>query len=291
MIPPSFDYATPQSLSEAIALLHQHGSEAKVLAGGHSLIPAMRLRFAEPSHLIDISGIAGLSYIRESGGFLRIGAMTREVELEDSELIQSNYRILLDTTKMIADPQVRNLATLGGNLAHGDPANDHPATMLALRAQVEITGQGGKRTVPIDDFFPDFFTTVLEHGEILTEIQIPIPPSNSGGTYLKIERKVGDYAVAAVAAQVSLGADGTFQQVGLGLTNVGPVPIRAVRSEDSLRGQRPDEALYAQAGQLASEDADPGDDLRGSADYKRSLIRELIKRALRRAVDHAQGRS
>ena len=145
--------------------------------------------------------------------------------------------------------------------------------------------------MPIDDFFPDFFTTVLEHGEILTEIQIPIPPSNSGGTYLKIERKVGDYAVAAVAAQVSLGADGTFQQVGLGLTNVGPVPIRAVRSEDSLRGQRPDEAIYAQAGQLASEDADPGDDLRGSADYKRSLIRELMKRALRRAVGHAQGRS
>ena len=143
MIPPSFDYATPQSLSEAIALLHQHGSEAKVLAGGHSLIPAMRLRFAEPSHLIDISGIAGLSYIRESDGFLRIGAMTREVELEDSELIQSNYPILLDTAKMIADPQVRNLATLGGNLAHGDPANDHPATMLALRAHVEITGQGG----------------------------------------------------------------------------------------------------------------------------------------------------
>ena len=239
MIPPTFDYLVPANLPEAIALLNEHGDEAKVLAGGHSLIPAMRLRFAEPSHLIDISHIPGLDYIREEGGFLKIGAMAREVVLEDLPWITERYPLLVDTTKMIADPQVRNLATVGGNLAHGDPANDHPATMLAYRAEIEITGASGTRTVPIDEFFTDFFTTALEHGEILTEIRIPLPPARSGGCYLKVERKVGDYAAAAVAVQLSL----------------------------------------------------PGDDLRGSAEYKLTLIRELIQRALRRSVERAQWRS
>jgi len=291
MIPPSFEYLVPSSLPEAIALLHQHGDEAKVLAGGHSLIPAMRIRFAQPSHLIDISQIEGLSYIREEGGFLKIGAMTREVALEDTALVVEKYPLLLDTAKMIADPQVRNLATVGGNLAHGDPANDHPATMLAYRAEIVIHSNAGERVVPVDDFFTDFFTTALEHGDILTEIRIPAPPANSGGCYLKVERKVGDYAAAAVAAQLSLAGDGSIAQVGIGLTNVAPVPTRASAAEALLRGQPPSETLFAQAGQAAAEASSPADDLRGSADYKQSLIRELTQRALRKAVERAQGRS
>lgn len=291
MIPPSFEYLVPSSLPEAIALLHQHGDEAKVLAGGHSLIPAMRIRFAQPSHLIDISQIEGLSYIREEGGFLKIGAMTREVALEDTALVVEKYPLLLDTAKMIADPQVRNLATVGGNLAHGDPANDHPATMLAYRAEIVIHSNAGERVVPVDDFFTDFFTTALEHGDILTEIRIPAPPANSGGCYLKVERKVGDYAAAAVAAQLSLAGDGSIAQVGIGLTNVAPVPTRASAAEALLQGQPPSETLFAQAGQAAAEASSPADDLRGSADYKRSLIRELTQRALRKAVERAQGRS
>ncbi len=291
MIPPSFEYLVPSSLPEAIALLHQHGDEAKVLAGGHSLIPAMRIRFAQPSHLIDISQIEGLSYIREEGGFLKIGAMTREVALEDTALVVEKYPLLLDTAKMIADPQVRILATVGGNLAHGDPANDHPATMLAYRAEIVIHSNAGERVVPVDDFFTDFFTTALEHGDILTEIRIPAPPANSGGCYLKVERKVGDYAAAAVAAQLSLAGDGSIAQVGIGLTNVAPVPTRASAAEALLRGQPPSETLFAQAGQAAAEASSPADDLRGSADYKRSLIRELTQRALRKAVERAQGRS
>ena len=180
MIPPSFEYLTPSYISDAVALLQKHGDEAKILAGGHSLIPAMRLRLAEPGYLIDISGIGGLDYIQEESGQLRIGAMTCEAALEESDIVQSKYPLLLDTAKMIADPSVRNMATVGGNLAHGDPANDHPATMLALRASVIAEGPNGTREIKIDNFFPDFFTTALSEDEILTEIRIPSPPSARG---------------------------------------------------------------------------------------------------------------
>jgi carbon-monoxide dehydrogenase medium subunit len=291
MIPSSFEYFAPTTLPEAIALLHEYGDEAKILAGGHSLIPAMRLRFAEPTHLIDIGHIAGLDYIKEESHFLKIGAMAREAALEELDWITERYPLLVDTTKMIADPQVRNLATVGGNLAHGDPANDHPATMLAYRAEIEIASQDGSRTVPIDEFFTDFFSTAVEHGDILTEIRIPIPPPNSGGCYLKIERKVGDYAAAAVAVQVTLAADGTIAQAGIGLTNVAPLPTRAADAEALLLGKQPDEALYVEAGQLAADASSPGDDLRGSAEYKYSLVKELTIRALRTSVERAQGRS
>ena len=185
MIPPAFEYLNPNQLSEAISLLQKHGEDAKILAGGHSLIPAMKLRFASPKYLIDIGGIEGMDYLREEGGQLRIGAMTRESSLEESELISEKYPLLLDTVKMIADPQVRNMATVGGNLAHGDPANDHPATMIALRASVMAEGPKGTREIGIDDFFPDFFTTDLETNEILTEIKIPSPPPKSGELTLK----------------------------------------------------------------------------------------------------------
>ena len=287
MIPNAFEYLTPQTLDEAISLLQQHGDEAKILSGGHSLIPMMKLRFATPEVLIDINNIPGLDYIKEEDGFLKIGALTREVALEETDLITSKYPILLDTAKMIADPQVRNLATIGGNLAHGDSANDHPATMLALGASIVIQGPAGERTVAIDDFFQGFYVTALAADEILTEIRIPIPESNSGGAYQKLERKVGDYATAGVAVQVSMNGD-TCASVGIGLTNVNPTPMRAQRSEELLKGQVPTEDLIAQAAQAASEDCSPSADLRGDEEYKRAMVGVLTKRTLRTALERAR---
>ncbi len=289
MIPPAFDYLAPKTLPEAISLLQQHGTEAKILSGGHSLIPMMKLRLATPATLIDINGIPGLDYITESEGTLRIGALTREVALEDSALIRSTYRIIYETAVMIADPQVRNMATIGGNLAHADPGNDHPATMLALGARVKATGPNGERIIPIEDFFVDFFVTALEPDEILTEIQVPTPPPGSGGAYLKLERKVGDYAIAGVAAQVTLDQQGVCQYAGIGLTNVSPLPVKAKQAEARLLGAFLDENAIGEAARLAAEASDPGSDLRGSEAYKRAMVQELTKRALRRAAERARG--
>ena len=252
------------------------------------MIPAMKLRFASPKYLIDIGGIEGMSYLREEGGQLRIGAMTRESSLEESELISEKYPLLLDTVKMIADPQVRNMATVGGNLAHGDPANDHPATMIALRATVMVEGPKGSREIGIDDFFPEFFTTAMDPNEILTEIRIPTPPSKSGGAYLKIERKVGDFATAAVACQLCFDAGGAIEQIGIGLTNVGQTPIRSIKAEDLLRGETPNDNLLQEAGLLAADDSDPADDLRGSAGYKKALVNELTQRAIRISIERSE---
>ena len=288
MIPPAFDYAAPKTLNEAVALLGQN-PEAKILAGGHSLVPMMRYRLATPPLLIDINRIEGLSYIREEDIWLKIGAMTREAEIDESELIRMKYPLLADTARMIADPVVRNLATIGGNLVHADPANDHPATMLAYSAQVLAVGPKGDRAIPITDFFKGTFETALAHDEVLTEIRIPRHKAGSGGCYLKVERKVGDYATAAVAAQVRLDAKGICEYVGLGLTNVGLTPIKATAAEAALRGKAPsDDAIRAAAG-LAAEAAQPTADLRGSEDYKRSLVKTLTVRALRQAVARAKG--
>lgn len=287
MIPPAFEYFRPTTLPEAIALLQQHGDEAKVLSGGQSLIPMMKLRLARPAYLIDINRIAGLSYIKEEGGFLKIGGLTREAELEASPLIHSKYPIILDTARVIADPQVRNLATVGGNLAHGDPANDHPATMLALRAQIVAAGPRGERAIPIDEFFLSVFSTALEPGEILTEIRIPVPPGRSGGAYFKLERKVGDFATAAVAAQLTIDGAGVAQNLGIGLTNVGPKPLKARKAEDFLRGKKVDAGNIGQAAQLAADESQPSSDLRGPAEYKKGLVKELTRRALVRALERA----
>jgi carbon-monoxide dehydrogenase medium subunit len=289
MIPQAFEYLAPKTLPEAISLLQQHGHEAKILSGGHSLIPMMKLRLAAPATLIDINGIPGLDFIAESDGFLRIGALTREAALEEAALIRSRYPIIYETAKMIADPQVRNLATVGGNLAHGDPGNDHPATMLALGAQVKAVGPQGERTIPMTGFFVDFFTTALAPDEILTEIQVPIPPAGSGGAYLKLERKVGDYAVAGVAAQVTLDPQGVCRYAGIGLTNVGLVPLKATEAEARLLGSVLDENAIGEAARLAADASDPAADLRGSEAYKRAMVKELTNRALRRAAARARG--
>jgi aerobic carbon-monoxide dehydrogenase medium subunit len=287
MIPQSFEYFRPQSITEAIALLQEHGDGAKILSGGQSLIPMMKIRLARPEFIIDINRLTDLHYIKEEGGFLKIGGLTREADLETSSLIRSKYLIILDTAASIADPQVRNMATVGGNLAHGDPANDHPATMLALEAEIVATGQHGERVIPIKDFFLSVFTTALEHSEILTEIRIPIPPSGSGGAYFKLERKVGDFATVGVAAQVTVDGAGICRRVGIGLTNVGATPIKAVKAEGFLLGKTMDKQQIDQAAQLAAEEAQPSSDLRGPAEYKVSMVRELTKRALVRACERA----
>jgi len=288
MIPPAFDYVVPKTLNEAVALLGQN-PEAKILAGGHSLIPMMKFRLASPALLVDLNRLTGLAYLREEGGWLRIGAMTREADLDRSDLIHKKYPLLADTAKVIADPVVRNMATVGGNLAHADPANDHPATMLAYGAQVVATGPKGERVIPIDQFFKGPFETALARDEILTEIRIPAPKPRSGGAYMKVERKVGDFATAAVAAQVTLGANGNCESVGIGLTNVGLTPIMAAKAEEALRGKKPDDANIRAAAQLAADAAQPSGDQRGSEEYKRSLVKTLAVRALRKAVERAKG--
>jgi aerobic carbon-monoxide dehydrogenase medium subunit len=288
MIPPSFEYYAPTTAEEAIGLLQQLGPEAKILSGGMSLIPLMRLRLAAPRYLIDINRIAGLAEIKETDGFLRIGALAREAELERSALVRSKYPILVETAAVIGDPLVRNRATVGGNLAHADPANDHPATMLALAAEVVATGPTGERRIPITSFFTGFFATALDPTEILTEIRIPIPPSRSGGAYVKLERKVGDFATAGVAAQLTLGRDDVCDQVRIGLTNVGSMPIEAQQAEEVMRGKRIQPEVVRQAAQLAAEASDPSADLRGSVEYKRDLVRVLTVRALNRALEQAR---
>lgn len=288
MIPASFDYHAPKTLDEAIALLGRLGDTAKILAGGQSLIPAMRFRLAAPETLVDIGRIRDLAYVEERGDHLAIGAMTREHALEASPVVAASYPLLLDTARVIADPVVRNKATVGGNLAHADPANDHPATMLAYGAQIVARGAAGTRTIPIDDLFVGLFETSLKPGEILTEIRIPRPGKASGGAYLKIERKVGDYAVAAVAVQLEL-AGAAIKAIRIGLTNVSSVPMRAKNAESALTGKQPTDAALEAAGKAAAAECDPSADLRGQIDYKRDLVRVLTKRAVRRAIERAQG--
>jgi aerobic carbon-monoxide dehydrogenase medium subunit len=288
MIPASFDYHSPQTLDEALAFLQSHPDDAKVLSGGQSLLPLLKLRLGSAGHLVDIGRIPGLEYIKEEGGVLKIGGRTRESTLEHSELIQTKYPLLAQTAAVIADPLVRNLATVGGNLAHGDPANDHPATMLALRAEVVATGPNGPRTIPIDQFFLGLFATALALDEILTEIRIPVPPARSGGSYVKLERKVGDFATAASAVQLTLGAGGEITSVGIALTNAGPTPLRATDAEQYLTGKQPSADVIAEAARRASAIATPSADRRGAVEYKRQMARVLTGRALKAAIDWAK---
>ena len=290
MIPPPFDYHAPKTLSEAVALLSEHRDEAKVLSGGQSLLPLLKLRLGQPAHLVDIGRIPGLEYVEERDGTLCIGGRTREAALERSELIRGRYPILADTAAVIADPLVRNLATVGGNLAHGDPANDHPATMIALGARVVATGPKGAREIPVEELFTGLFSTVLAPDEILTEIRVPGPAPRTAGAYLKLERKVGDFATAASAVQLTLGKGGDVVRVGIGLTNAGPTPVKAREAERYLIGKKLDDATVAEASQLAARAAHPTADRRGTVEYKREMARVLTARALRKAAERVGGR-
>ncbi|HET9589253.1 MAG TPA: xanthine dehydrogenase family protein subunit M [Anaerolineales bacterium] len=288
MIPPSFDYVAPQTISDAVAALSQN-ENAKVLAGGQSLIPVMRFRLASPEVLVDINRIEGLSYIREEDGWLKIGAMTREADVEHSSLVSERYPLLADVARVISDPVVRNMGTVGGNLANADPGNDQPATMLAYGAEVVATGPNGERVIPIGSFFLGLYESALARDEILTEVRVPAPRPRSGGAYLKFERKVGDFGTVAVAAQVELDENDNFVSVGLGLTNVGLTAIQAAAAEDFLKGKAASEDNIRQAASLAAEAAQPIADFRGSEEYKRSLVKTYTVRALRKAVERAKG--
>jgi len=288
LIPAPFDYHAPQSLSEALALLQSYPDEAKVLSGGQSLLPLLKLRLGAAGHLVDIGRIDGLEYVREKDGRLLIGGRTRESALERSALVRDKYPLLADTAAVIADPLVRNLATVGGNLAHGDPANDHPATMLALGAEVVAYGPKGERVIPIDDFFLGLFSTALAPAEILIEIRIPAPPPRSGGAYVKLERKVGDFATAAAAVQLTLGPGGEVAKAGIGLTNAGPTPLRAADAEQFLTGKQPDTETIAEAARRAAAATSPSADRRGAVEYKREMARVLTARAIRRALERAR---
>ncbi|HXZ05129.1 MAG TPA: xanthine dehydrogenase family protein subunit M [Ktedonobacteraceae bacterium] len=290
MIPGSFDYLAVHSINEAVAMLDQHGEGAKILAGGQSLIPLLRFRLASPTMLIDINRIDGLEYLHETEGTLHIGALTRESELDNSSLIRERYPILFDTSRVVADPVVRNWATVGGNIAHADPANDHPATMIAMGAKVVAVGPSGERVLPIEEFFTDApFETSLHSNELLTEIRVPAPVHGSGGAYVKLERKVGDYAIAGVAAYIVLDANGNVTYAGIGLTNVGQTPIKARDAEQSLLGQPLNDATIHQAAELAAAAAQPISDSRGPAEYKRDMVHTLTVRALRKALVRATG--
>ena len=288
MIPAPFDYHRPGTLDEAIGLLARYGAEAKVLSGGMSLLPAMKLRLGSFAHLVDINRIPGLEYVKEEGGVLRIGAGTRQATLERSELIRTKYPILGDAVPLIADPLVRNRATIGGNLANGDPANDGPAIALALGAELVAKGRAGERAIPANRFYRSLYTTELKSDEILTEIRIPIPPARSGGAYRKLKRKTGDFAAAAVAVQLSLNANGAVARAGIALTNAGPTPVEAVEAMKFLQGKTPGEDVISKASALAAKAGSPSADRRGSVEYKLEMARVLAGRAIRAALERAR---
>ncbi|HVH83186.1 MAG TPA: xanthine dehydrogenase family protein subunit M [Steroidobacteraceae bacterium] len=282
MIPPSFDYHAPRSLGEAVALLASLGEDAKLLAGGHSLLPMMKLRFAQPAHLIDLGAIQDLRGIREESGTLVIGAMTTEAELLGSALVRSKVPLLAEGASQIADPQVRYKGTIGGDLSHGDPGNDHPALMLALDAQFVLTGPKGRRTVPADGFFVGLYSTQLAGDEILTQIRIPIPAAGTGWSYQKLKRKTGDFATAAAAALLRM-KGAAVAQVAIALTNAAPTALRATAAERALVGKALDAASLAEAARLAMSICQPTADLRGDVDYKTAMCGEMTRRALQAA--------
>ena len=287
MIPDDFTYFAPSSLPAVWELLQRYEGDAKILAGGQSLIPLMKLRLAAPAYLIDLRNVPGLTALAERDGSLVIGAMVREASLEHAPLIQQRYPGIHEASAVVADPLVRNFATVGGNVAHADPANDHPAMLLALHAQVTLQGSRGTRTMALDDFLVDTMETALQADEVLTDIRVPQPLPHTGSAYVKLERKVGDYAIAAVGVMVTLD-QGVVSRAGIGLTNVGATAVRARQAEAFLTGKQPDDATIRAAARLAAEAADPTSDLHGPADYKRSMVRTLTTRALRLAVQRAQ---
>jgi carbon-monoxide dehydrogenase medium subunit len=286
VIPRPFEYHSPQTLSEAFALIAEHGDTAKLLAGGHSLLPMMKLRFAQPDHLIDLGRLAELKGIREEGGALWIGAMTTENELIWSALLQSRCPLIVEGARQIADPQVRYRGTLGGDLSHGDPGNDHPALMIALDASFVLQGAAGEREVPADGFFVGTYATLMEPDEIMKGVRVPVPPPGTGYCYAKLKRKTGDFATAAAAVTLRL-AGGNVEHVRIALTNVGDTVIRAADAEQALIGKPLDARALDEAARLAMAACNPVEDLRGDADYKRAMAGEMTRRALNTAYERA----
>lgn len=283
MFPANFEYLAPTSLDEAVSLLADHGDEAKVLAGGQSLIPLMKLRFAAPRYVVDINRIPGLDTLAEEGGRLRVGALARHRQAERSELLRSRYPAMAAVAPLIADPLVRNLGTVVGSLCHADPQGDWAAVMLAMGAELVVRSQNGERTIPMTRLIDGPFTTTLRPDEMATEVRVPDPGANAFGTYLKLERKVGDFATVGVAVHLSR-SNGAVERAGIALTAVGPTNIKASEAEQMLTGSALDEAVIAEAARLAARAAEPRTDIRGSAEYKREIVRVYVTRALRDAA-------
>lgn len=287
MIPPRFEYHAPTSVTEAVGLLSRLGDEAKILAGGHSLLPMMKLRFAEPSALIDLNRIAELRGVAEEGGKIRIGAMTTENQIIASELLRAKVPLLPEAARQIADPQVRNRGTIGGDIAHGDPANDHPAIAMALEAVFVLVGPNGERQVPASEFFLGTYFTALEPDEMLAAILIdPLPPE-AGYAYAKLKRKTGDWATAAAAVVMTM-EGGRVTQVRIGLTNVAPTALRATEAEEFLVGKTLEEQVLEEVARLVRQATEPAADLRGDEEYKTAMAGEMTKRALRLAASRCR---
>ena len=285
MIPAAFEYLRSHSVEETCAYLQQHGGEARVLAGGQSLIPAMRFRLARPAVLVDINHVSELSYIRRENGFLAIGATTRDAEIERAPWIgERGWSLIADASRVVADPVVRQMGTVVGSLCHNDPAADWPAVALAARARVVVRGHSGTRTVSIDEFLRDSFTTAVGEGEMAVAVHIPVPGERTAGAYQKVERKVGDFATAAAAVQVSLSADGRIAEVGVALSAAGPCAVRVEEAERLLAGEEPTTRLLGAAADAASRRSAPQADLRGSVDYKKNLAGVLVARGLGQAL-------
>jgi len=282
--PARFEYFAPTSVDEALEILGRYDEgDAKVLAGGMSLIPVMKLRFAAPQALVDINRIGGLDTLAEDKGTLRIGALVRHKTCERSELLSGKYGVLGDAAPLISDPIVRNLGTVAGSLAHADPQGDWGSAMLAVRAEVVARSADGERSIPIDDFLLGPFATSLRPTEIITEVRVP-DPGRAAGTYLKLERKVGDFATVGVAVHVTM-ANGTVDQAGIGLTAVGPTNLRAEAAEHALADRPLDDDAIDEAARLAADEAQPYDDARGTAEYKRNTVRVFTARALRKVAE------
>ena len=288
-VPAPVEYERATSVDNAIALLERYGPEARLIAGGHSLLPMMKLRLARPEVLIDINDLTDLSYIRVEGGMLHIGAMTRHRDLLDSAVAGEHFAILHDAERVIADPIVRNRGTIGGSICQADPSEDLSAVFAALKARAVVRGSGGEREVAMDDFHLGAYETAVGPAEILVEVRVDLPSGASAGSaYEKVERRVGDWAVVAAGAALTLDGE-TITQVGIGLAAVGATHFRAAGAEAALVGSHADEASFVNAARLASEECNPPADQRGPEDYKRHLVDELTKRALRRAVARARG--
>jgi carbon-monoxide dehydrogenase medium subunit len=287
MYPGRFEYFAPESVAEVVSLLAQRGDDAKVLAGGQSLIPLMKLRFASPGALVDVNRITALHGIEQKDGYLRIGALVRHKECERSDVLRGRYGVLGSAAPQISDPIVRNLGTVCGSLAHADPQGDWGSALLAANARVVAEGPSGTREIPLAEFLLGPFTTALEPTEVVTEARVPDPGPRTGGSYLKLERKVGDFATAAVGVQVELDDGGRIARAGIALTAVGATNVRAERAEQALAGAAPGDAVFAEAARLAAEDAEPQADHRGSVEYKRNVIRVFVERGLRAASESA----
>jgi aerobic carbon-monoxide dehydrogenase medium subunit len=287
MIPGQFDYVRPGNLDEALQILKDREGEAKLLSGGYSLIPLIKLRLAQPALLVDMRDIAGLDGITETDDELRIGARATHRQIHDNDIIQDHYPALIDLTGVIGDPQVRNWGTIGGSVAHADPASDWPAMLLAVNATIVCRGQSGERLIKSRDFFLDTFQTAIEPTEVLTEIRIRARPKGTGGAYTKLERKVGDFATVGSAVIVGLASDGRIDNAGVGLTGVAETPFAATDAEAALAGQAPSEELFRKAGIAAGAQARPAGDVRGPVEYKRAMSAEMTVRSLRSAVARA----